>query len=251
VYIATKMSQLRETAEHEFSAARMIKTAEASLKRLRRECIDLYQLHSPTRRDLEQFDWAEGLAKLKAQGKIRFQGVALTVRAGADVDGIWLIEQGLVDVLQITYNIFNTEAEDQLFGVAARHGVGLLCRMPLAQGILTGKFYPGQEVSEDHRARLPGESTMRQRIQLAEQLRPLGAAYQGGTARLAHQFCLTPREISATIPGARTLEQLEENVAASNGHGLSQGFRAKIDRVRIQWEQEVGDLRKLILAPAL
>jgi aryl-alcohol dehydrogenase-like predicted oxidoreductase len=240
---------VRETAENEFSAVRMIETAEASLKRLRRECIDIYQLHSPNRRELETFDWAEGLAKLQAQGKIRFRGVALTIGAGADADGIWLIEQGLVDVLQITYNLFNSEAEDRLFEVAAKHGVGLLCRMPLAQGVLTGKFYPGQEVSADHRARLPGESAMNRRIRLAEGLRPIGASYRGGMARLAHHFCLTPRAISATIPGARTQQQLEENVAASNGCGLPNGFREKIDQVRIQWKQEVGDLKKLILPP--
>jgi aryl-alcohol dehydrogenase-like predicted oxidoreductase len=249
VIIASKISHPRESAKSDFSALRMMKTAEDSLARLQRDCIDIYQLHSPNRQDLEGFDWAEGMVKLKEQGKIRFRGVALTVAAGADADGIWLIEQGLIDVLQITYNIFNIEAEAGLFDVAERNGVGLLVRMPLAQGILTGKFLPGQEISGDHRAYVAGRRMLK-RIELAEDLRPLGEEYDGGLTRLAHHFCLTPRAVSATIPGARTLEQLEDNVSASNRSGVSQEYRVKIDRVRTQWEQEYGDLNELILAPA-
>lgn len=234
VIIASKISPLRGTAKREFSAAQMMICAEDSLRRLRREAIDIYQLHSPNRQDLERFDWAEGMVRLKAQGKIRFCGVALTIAAGADSDGIWLMEQGLVDVLQITYNIFNVEAEARLFGVAEKHGVGLLVRMPLAQGILTGKFRPGKEISADHRAYTAGK-LMTQRIELAEYLRPLGDEYEGGMTRLAHHFCLTPSAVSATIPGTRSIDQLESNVAASNGRGLPHAYRARIDHVRSQW----------------
>jgi aryl-alcohol dehydrogenase-like predicted oxidoreductase len=249
VFIASKVSPNRDTGKREFSAQNIVEAAENSLKRLRRETIDVYQLHSPTRQDLERFDWTEGMTKLVAQGKIRFRAVALTIAAGAESDGTWLIEQGLVDVLQITYNIFNSEAEAKLFGVAEKHGVGLLVRMPLAQGILTGKFRPGVEISADHRANVAGRR-MIQRIELAEDLRPLGEEYGGGLARLAHHFCLTPRAVSATIPGARTIYQLESNVAASNGSGLSAMYRAEIDRVRSRWAERVGDVNDLILVPA-
>jgi aryl-alcohol dehydrogenase-like predicted oxidoreductase len=249
VFIASKVSPNRDTGKREFTAHNIMKAAEESLKRLRRETIDIYQLHSPTRQDLERFDWIEGMTKLVAQGKIRFRGVALTIAAGAESDGTWLIEQGLVDLLQITYNIFNFEAEARLFGVADKHGVGLLVRMPLAQGILTGKFRPGNEISADHRAKVAGRR-MTQRIVLAEDLRPLGDEYEGGQARLAHHFCLTPRAVSATIPGARTICQLESNVAASNGSGLPATYRGEIDRVRARWAQRVRDLNNLILVPA-
>lgn len=250
VYIATKMSHVQETGKREFSAQRMMKVAEESLRRLQRDYIDIYQLHSPSRQDLERFDWAEGIARLKEQGKIRLRGVALTVAAGADEDGIWLIEQGLVDVLQITYNIFNIEAEDKLFDVAKKHGIGLLVRMPLAQGILTGKLNPGQELSEDQRAHVAGVRRDK-RIELAVDLRPLDAQYEGGLTRLAHHFALTPRAVSAIIPGARNIEQLESNVAASNEVGLPPEFRQKIAQIRRQWEQKVGDLDELILVPGI
>ena len=93
VLIATKVSRVRETNAKDFSAARMMDTVEGSLRRLRREWIDLYQLHSPSREDMERFDWAEGLDRLKRQGKIRHGGVAVNSAA----DGLWLIAQGLAE----------------------------------------------------------------------------------------------------------------------------------------------------------
>ncbi len=230
VAVATKISRIKEDNSKDFSAARVIKQCEGSLKRLRREAIDIYQLHSPSREDMERFDWVEGLEKLRKDGKIRFPAVAVNSAA----DGVWLIRKGYVRVLQITYNIFQTDADAELFALALEKGVGIMGRMPLAQGILTGKFKAGQEVPKGHRAHLAGDKMMRQ-IELAEQLRPLGAAYPGGMGRMAHHFALTPRGMSATIPGARTIEQLTDNVAASNGVGLEPVIRAKIDAIRSPW----------------
>jgi aryl-alcohol dehydrogenase-like predicted oxidoreductase len=230
VLIATKMCRVQETNEKDYSAKRMVETVEGSLRRLRRERIDIYQLHSPRRADMRRFDWAEGMQRLREQGKIDLIGVTINSVS----DGIWLIEQGLVDVLQTTYNIFVTEAEEGLFQLAESQGVGLLCRMPLARGVLTGKFASGQPVPSGHRALLDGDR-MWQNIERAESLRPIAEAYGGGMTRLALHFSLTPRAVSAIIPGARTLEQLEENVAASNGVGLPPLTRTEIDRASAAW----------------
>ena len=230
VYIATKISRIKQDNSKDFSAARVVSQCEASLKRLRRDTIDIYQLHSPSREDMERFDWVDGLEKLLKDGKIRFPAVAVNSAA----DGVWLIRKGFARVLQITYNIFQTDADAELFALALEKGVGIMGRMPLAQGILTGKFKAGQEVPKGHRAHLAGDKMMKQ-IELAEQLKPLGDAYPGGMARMAHHFALTPRGMSATIPGARTIEQLADNVAASNGTGLDATVKAKIDAIRSGW----------------
>jgi aryl-alcohol dehydrogenase-like predicted oxidoreductase len=225
--VATKMGG----PKRDMSAARVVEAAEASLKRLRRDRIDIYQIHSPNREEMERFDWADGLARLKDQGKIRFRAVAVNNAA----DALCLIEQGLVEALQITYNLLNTEAEEGLFEVAKREGVGLLCRLPLAQGILTGKFRPGEVVPEGHRAHR-AYHRMAERIQKADDLRSVGDAYEGGLTRMALHFSLTPRAISAIIPGARTSRQLAENVAASHVDGLPDAVRQEIDRVRAGWD---------------
>lgn len=230
VVVATKMCRIQETGEQDYTAERMMKTAEGSLRRLRRDVIDIYQLHSPRRENMERDNWAEGMARLKAQGKIRLSAVAVNNAA----DGIWLIDQGLVDVLQITYNIFDIEVENQLLPRAEKAGVGVLCRMPLARGVLTGKFHLGQNVPAGHRALLDGEH-MWDNVRKADQLRPLAQGYDGGMTRVAHHFSLTPTAISAIIPGARTREQVEENASASNGTGLPADIRQEIMEIRAAW----------------
>lgn len=232
VYIATKLGG------HDIGwpAARIVRCVEDNLRRLRRSHIDFFQLHSPSRQALEQYDWAEGMVVLQAQGKIRYRAMALDRIA----DAVWLIKQDLVDLIQITYNIFDIEAEQELFSVAEEYGVGLMCRLTLAQGVLTGKFQTGQPVAADHRANISGSERMQKRIEMAEDLRPLGAAYEGGMTRLAHHFSLTPPAITTIIPGARTLAQLEENVAASNGVGLPDEKRKQIEALRPGWGQWQG-----------
>jgi aryl-alcohol dehydrogenase-like predicted oxidoreductase len=170
------------------------------------------------------------MVRLKEQGKIRIRAVAVHTLE----DAVWLVEQGLVEVLQITYNIFVTEPEAKLFALAREDGVGLMCRMPLARGVLTGKFKPETGVPQDTRAHLDGERAEK-RLTLVEDLRPLGSIYEGGLTRLALQYSLTPDAVSAIIPGARTIAQLEENVAASNGSGLPAETREKVVTIRAGW----------------
>ncbi len=229
IYIATKMAPISNT-RGEFTLARMVKTVENSLNRLQREYIDIYQLHSPSREAIEQHDWIEGMLKLRAQGKIHLRAVAIrTVE-----DGIWLIENKAVDVLQITYNIFETAPENGLFVLAKEHQIGLMCRMPLARGILTGKFRPEESVTDDHRATLQGDR-LAQQIDQAEQLRPLGELYEGGMTRMAHHFSLRPDTISCIIPGARNINQLDQNVAASGKTRMSNDIYQQIIDVREGW----------------
>ena len=230
VYLATKMSRAGYAPGEGYSAKRMVLSLEASLKRLQRDCVDIFQLHSPSREEMEAYpDWVEGMNNLRAQGKIRLRAVAVRTID----DALWLIEQNAVEVLQITYNIFETEAQ-RLFPVAEQAGVGLLCRMPLARGVLTGKFSPNQRDLGEHRASMDGDKAL-SRIKQVEDLRPLGDAYDGGLTRLAHHYSLTPPAISAIIPGARTSDQLQENVRASNGQGLSEDSQTQISHIQQNW----------------
>lgn len=234
IYIATKASPDRGGDGPVYTVQSLQAKAEASLRRLQREVIDIYQLHSPRRQEMEQSDWLEGMARLREQGKIRLRAVAVNSVA----DGLWLIEQGAVEVLQITYNIFETEPEAALFAAAEAHGVGLLCRMPLARGVLTGKFAPTAAIPKGNRAAMDGEKALA-RLAQVEELRPLADDYPGGLTRLAHHFSLTPTAVSAIIPGARTVAQLEENVAASNGVGLPAAVRAEINQMQQKWIEEI------------
>lgn len=230
VYIASKASPKDIDGTRQITSKIIFDAVEKSLKRLQRECIDIYQLHSPNRQMMERDDWAEGLLRLKEQGKIRIPAVAINSAA----DGIWVIKHGVAKVMQITYSILNTTPEPELFALAQEHGVGLLVRMPMERGILTGKFRPGQDIASDHRASLEGER-LAKKIAQAETLRPLSETYPGGMTRMALQFSLSNPAVSAIIPGARNTQQLEENVAASNGEAFSEDVRNKINTLQKNW----------------
>ncbi|MBN1402080.1 MAG: aldo/keto reductase [Anaerolineae bacterium] len=215
VLIADKVSRVRETDEKDFSAGRIMQRVELSLQRLQRDRIDILQLHSPSLAQLQSYDWPEAMARLKQQGKIGLAGVSINDAPS----GEWLIAHELVDMLQMSYNVLEPEVGDALFALAQEAGVGVLVRVPMAQGILTGKFSPGEAVPPGHRALMAG-ARMQPRIQRAEALKPLADSAGMPLATLALRYAITPPAVSAAIPGARTIEQLEQNVAASNGHGL-------------------------------
>ncbi len=227
VYIATKVGG---SAGSDYSPQRIRTACEASLKRLHRDSIDIYQLHSPQRQVLEQGDWADTLADLHKAGKIRLRAVAIR----SIDDGLWLIRNGLVEVLQVTYNLLETSIADELLPLALEKGVGLLGRMPLAQGVLTGKFQPDQPIASDHRASRAGEQ-LQKRLQRTEALKPLGAQYPGGLTRLAHHFSLSHPAISCIIPGARSREQLQQNIAAAQAAELTEEWRQRITQIQAGW----------------
>ena len=232
VLVADKVSRIRETNERDFSAARVMERAEISLRRLRRDCIDVFQLHSPALAQIQRYDWPAAMVKLKEQGKIRLAGVSVNDAPS----GKWLIENGLVDTLQVSYNMLDPSVGDGLFALAASAGVGVLVRVPMAQGILTGKFTPGEEVAPGHRALNAGER-MEERIERAEAFKPLAEDLDMSLATIALRYAITPDGVSAAIPGARTVEQLEHNVSASNGHGLDDEIIGRIAAIQKSWEQ--------------
>lgn len=235
ILIASKVSRVQETNAKDFSAERIIAQAEASLRRLQRDCIDIYQLHSPTLADLQEFDWPEAMSRLKTAGKIRFSGVSINDVAS----GEWLIEQGLADVLQVEYSMVAPAVGEALFPLAEEAGVGILVRMPMARGILTGKFQPGRAVGKEYRASMLGDKVSDYVDQAAAFARTMPD--DGWTlGQLALRYAITPKAVSAAIPGARTVEQLRQNVAASDGEGLSEEELVAVTIVQSRWQRKQG-----------
>lgn len=233
VLIASKVSRVHETNAKDFSATRIMAQAEASLRRLQRDTIDIYQLHSPSLADLQQFDWPEAMMRLKAQGKIRFAGVSINDVAS----GQWLIETGLAEVLQVEYSMVQPAVGEALFPLAEEYGVGILVRMPMARGILTGKFQPGQAVSKEYRASMLGDKVVDYLDQAAAFARVMPD--DGLTlGQFALRYALTSKAVSAAIPGARNREQLAQNVAAANGVGLSDEALAGVAIVQARWQRK-------------
>jgi aryl-alcohol dehydrogenase-like predicted oxidoreductase len=228
VLIATKVSPVKEGDGPAFPKEVVIAGAEQSLRRLRRERIDVFQTHGAGRlEDLSDPEWAEAMEFLQTQGKIRLRAAAVNDAGGA----IHVMEQEWVDVLQITYNLLDTSHADPILPEAESRGIGLLARMPYQRGILTGKFSPGQTDVGDHRARFQKERLVDD-IKAAERFRALGERRPGGMTALAMQFVLAETRLSCVIPGARSINQLEGNLTAALAPPLTAEERMELQRIR-------------------
>jgi len=189
---------------------------ERSLKRLRTDHVDLYQLHNPPAEVMSDPATYEALDSLKAENKISHIGVSIH----EPYEGLLCLEAGAPEALQLPFSIVRQEW-DELFAEARRANVGIIAREPLGNGFLSGKipatatFPPG-----DIRHPWPGPMVA-DRARVADRLRFL--ARDGRTlAQSALRFVLAVPEVSATIPGAKTPDQVEEDLAASDAPPLTE-----------------------------
>jgi len=211
----------------DFSREWIKKVCEESLKRLKTDYIDVYLYHTP-RGDLhyipEEF---ETLDELKKEGKILYGGVSI----GPAEDGLKLLGCGCGEVIELAYNILQRDTEGELFPSCQEEKVGVIVREPLCSGFLTGKFSP--EVTfptNDVRSSLSRE-IIEGRVTKVKSLQDLFTDRPGSLTQLALQFCLSSQVVSSVIPGAKTLEQLKENVSASELGPLSSEELSYIDEL--------------------
>jgi len=238
IFIATKFCRAGDLHDPaNYSEKQVREYCEGSLKRLGRERIDLYQIHCPPTEILRDGSVFEVLDKLQQEGKIRYYGVSVE----SVEEALICMEYPGVRALQVIFNIFRQKLIDELFPVAKEKGVGLLARVPLASGLLTGKFTKESRFAEDdHRnynrdgqafnvgetfAGLPFEKG----VELADQLRWI-AEGRGSMARAALRWILEFDAVSCVIPGFKTVAQVEENVAALDVPGFSPEEMARLAR---------------------
>ncbi len=215
----------------DFTARAILEDIDGQLTRLRRDCIDVYMLHSPSVSVLETHDFATAIDILKRQGKIRWFGISTSDHAS----GIWAIEHG-ADLLQIEYDLLNPTAEDELLPLAARHNVGVMARTPLARGLLTGKFKVGEAIPAEQQWRRPRGDRLQLRLDRVEKLRFLERSDQT-LAQAALCFVLANPAVHCVVPGARTVQQLEANVPAADADLADEDLR-RINQLHAAWRAE-------------
>ncbi|MBI4509350.1 MAG: aldo/keto reductase [Deltaproteobacteria bacterium] len=196
-------------------------SCERSLANLGLERIDLLQLHVWAEAWTDSDEWYDAMVRLKEEGKIRLVGISINSHDPASA--VRVARSGRVDALQVFYNVFDQSPEDELFPTCLEHGVGVLSRVPLDEGSLTGKFtestqFPRGDFRRDYfRGPLLAETVRR-----VQALRPVLTGPSGATtmARGALRFCLSHKAVSTVIPGMRSAAQAEENCAASEDGAL-------------------------------
>ncbi len=189
---------------------------ERSLKRLRTDHVDIYQLHNPPAEMMGDPATYEALEALKAEHKIDHYGVSVHEPAEA----VLCLEAGAPEVLEIPFSLLRQEWIDELFDEARRANVGIIAREPLGNGFLSGKihadarFPPGDIRRQWPPGMVAARATAADRLSFL--VRP-----DRTMAQAALQFVLAFPAVSVTIPGAKTVAQVDENGTASNAPPLS------------------------------
>ena len=197
----------------DFAPAGMRKQLEASLRALRVDTVDLYQFHSgPDAAFLNEGLWTT-LAELKRAGKVRHLGVSILGK-GSELQAREARRLG-AEVLQVVYNRLDRRPEEMYFAHAQQDNLGILGRVPLASGLLTGKYQAGALFpANDVRATFDA-ARMRQQLAEVERIQQTEVPEGVPMAQWALAWCLQNPLVSAVIPGCKTPAQVEANAAAA------------------------------------
>ena len=196
----------------------IISSAEESLRNLQLDTIDLLQLHVWNSEWVDRDEWKRAFTDLKQAGKVQSVGVSLTEH---DPDsGLSIVETDLIDAVQVIYNIFDQLPERQLLPSCAKHNVGVLARVPLDEGGLSGHLtedtkFPAGDFREWY---FRGDRKKQVVEHVDALLRDLGSDSE--LPELALAFCLSHPAVTTVIPGMRTVRHAESNIAVSSQGAL-------------------------------
>ena len=210
--IATKVGNVSRDEQFtvDYSKEYILKACEASLKRLRRDTIDYYQLHSARVTHLQQGECLEAMELLQKQGKIRYWGISLNT-FDPFPEAEFFINNKTGNGFQLVLNILNQKAL-AIIKNASLAGYGIIARMPLQFGLLTGKFDQGISFSDnDHRKNRLTKEVVETANTALEPVWQLCKKYGINKTQLALSYILSYDEVSTIIPGIRTSTHAESN----------------------------------------
>ena len=202
-----------------------------------------FAIHCPPIEIIREGKVFDVLDKLKAEGKIRYYGVSVeTVE-----EGLLCLEYPGVSTLQVIFNLFRQKPLEKLFPKAYEQGVGILTRVPLASGLLTGKFKKNTSFErDDHRQfNRNGESfnvgetfaglEFEKGVELSDEMNWI-ARDRGSMTTAALRWILEHQEVSCVIPGFRNVKQVEQNLQAVDAAHFS---KEEMEKIKEFYEKEV------------
>jgi aryl-alcohol dehydrogenase-like predicted oxidoreductase len=206
----------------------IIQCTEESLRNLKRDAIDLQQLHVWNPEWILDDDWRRAFEDLKKSGKVRNVGVSINDHQPDSA--LELVRTSLVDTVQVIYNIFDQSPERELFPLVRSLNVGVLARAPLDEGALTGTIDENTFFDkDDFRSWYFRDDRKKQVVQHINALKG-DLALHGDLPRIALRFCLSNAVVSSVIPGMRKVRNVEMNCAASDAGPLDRDVSAKLKR---------------------
>ncbi|MGH2403649.1 MAG: aldo/keto reductase [bacterium] len=201
---------------------------EESLKRLRTDHIDVYQIHNPRMAAVRSDELFDTLETLQAEGKIRSYGAALGPAIGWEQEGVALMRDRSIGSLQIIHNLLEQDPGRRFLEVAAENGVGVLVRVPHSSGLLEGKYTAETTFPpSDHRSHRPRE-WLTEGLQKLEMLSFLTEGGERSIGQAAIQWLLASGGIASVLPNIYDAEQLREFTSAPDTPDLTEQELARI-----------------------
>jgi aryl-alcohol dehydrogenase-like predicted oxidoreductase len=224
-------SALREV----FPFDHIIKCTEMSLKNLGVDTIDVQQFHVWDDAWAMETEWQDAVATLKEQGKIRFFGMSLNNHEPDNA--LKVAATGLVDSFQVIYNIYDQAPENNLFPQCQKRKIGIIVRVPLDEGGLSGNINIDTKFPEgDFRNNYFRGNRKQQIAEHTDALKKLLGKEAATLAELALRFCLHHPAVSTVIPGMRSISNVETNCLLSDGRKLTESLIA--DLRNHKWERD-------------
>ncbi|MFG1775817.1 aldo/keto reductase [Micromonospora sp. NPDC049051] len=248
LYLATKIPPKnrewppgpQDSLDDVFPAEHIREYTHRSLENLGVDRIDLLQFHVWEDRWAADGRWQEAIADLKREGVV--DGVGISVNRWEPTNCHAALDTGLIDVVQVIYNIFDQAPEDELFPRAQRDDIAIIARVPFDEGTLTGTLTADSTwPEEDWRSTYFGPENLLPSVERAERLAadvPAGMTMP----ELALRFILHHPAVSTVIPGMRRVEHVRANLAVSDGVPLDAGVLETLrghrwDRKPTSWSQ--------------
>ncbi len=185
---------------------------EKSLRALRTDVIDLYQFHSGSDEDFQRPELWTMLQRQKALGKVRHLGISIASKGGP-LQAEQAQRAG-AEVLQVVYNRLERRAERDFFPSAREHGLGILARVPLASGFLSGKYVNFKSFPANDARSTFDQNKFQRWVSEVEEIRKMEVPAGVAMSQWALAWCLKNPLVSAVIPGSRDVGQLEANAGA-------------------------------------
>ncbi|MGK5676647.1 aldo/keto reductase [Micromonospora sp. URMC 106] len=242
LYLATKIPPKnrewppgpQDTLDDVFPVDHIREYTHRSLENLGVDRIDLLQFHVWEDRWAADGRWQEAVADLKKEGVV--DGVGISVNRWEPTNCHAALDTGLIDVIQVIYNIFDQAPEDELLPRAQRDDIGIIARVPFDEGTLTGTLTADSTwPEEDWRSTYFGPENLLPSVERAERLAadvPPGMTMP----ELALRFILHHPAVSTVIPGMRRVEHVRANLAVSDGAPLAAGL---LERLRVhRWDRK-------------
>jgi aryl-alcohol dehydrogenase-like predicted oxidoreductase len=204
-----------------------------SLKNLSVETIDLFQFHTWEDSWLEDARLVKKIEELKSRGLI--EAIGISINRWETWNGIKAVNSGLIDAVQVIYNIFDQNPEDELFPACRKMNVGVIARVPFDEGSLTGTLTPDSKWPRgDWRNTYFTKENL---LPTLERIEKLKAMVPSGMTLpdIAMKFILANPDVSTVIPGMRKIHHVEQNIAASGSSPLPDDLIKELKKFR--WDR--------------